>query len=329
MKSAGTIVRVGVWLLVVLLPWQARHFLHQPQLNGHLWEYGTIAIYAWDVLLFLVVAFAWLTKQFSLPRRWPMLTWAVGGLFLLSLFSILVADERTPALFGVWLLFKVMLFFMVIVAARPSGSSLMMAFLFSMGIQGLIAVSQVLIGHIDANTWLGMAEQIPGNSGVSVIETGSGRFLRGYGMFPHPNMLGGSLAIAIILGAGWLAMASQQLQRWQRLFCLVALALCSAGLVASFSRAAWLATSIGLLCILGALILRRTVLWPMVFICLIIGASAGLTLGFVPGSLSNRLSDDNRLTSFSQEQRTDVWQDTPLGRRRRPAEFHVGGGTAP
>ncbi len=51
-----------------------------------------------------------------------------------------------------------------------------------------------------ANKYFGLAQQNPGNLGVSVLEIDGYRILRSYGSLPHPNILGGFLFVSIIVG---------------------------------------------------------------------------------------------------------------------------------
>src|SRR5438552_12547854 len=87
---------------------------------------------------------------------------------------------------------------------------------------------------------------LPGDvseGGTPVILNSAGeRLLRGFGTFPHPNVLGGYLAMALVclpvLGVRWPRRAAA-------LWWLLGAAI-SIGLLASFSRAGWLAAVVGL-----------------------------------------------------------------------------------
>lgn len=78
---------------------------------------------------------------------------------------------------------------------------------------------------------------------IRMIPDGSDWWLRAYGLTPHPNILGGVLALAILGILGFL-LAGPRVDElmW---YCLVAIL--AAGLVASYSRSAWL----GLACCLS------------------------------------------------------------------------------
>jgi O-antigen ligase len=109
---------------------------------------------------------------------------------------------------------------------------------------------------------LGMSAQDPANLGVSVVQTATARVLRAYGGFPHPNILGGWMAVGLVTSA-WLTLTLNpsptnagegdmkspfrlsRLTRWEKgvwgiegLFTLA--------LFYSFSRSAWIAAGLGL-----------------------------------------------------------------------------------
>lgn len=55
-----------LFLFVFLIPWNARVILRAGELNGGFWEYGTVAVYATDVLFFLILVLAgiwWFTSR--------------------------------------------------------------------------------------------------------------------------------------------------------------------------------------------------------------------------------------------------------------------------
>jgi hypothetical protein len=79
-------------------------------------------------------------------------------------------------------------------------------------------------------------------SGISVVETGEIRVLRAYGLMGHPNHLGGVLSLALLGVVGlWLTTRGPRRHAW-----LLPLTLITAGLVVSFSRAAWMGATAGL-----------------------------------------------------------------------------------
>ncbi len=146
---------------------------------------------------------------------WPATAQWLGQVACLALFAGLVCtDADLHETFGRWILWA-----LVPVA--------------------LLALVQTATQEVFACKWLGLASQYPLDRGVSVIETSGFRFLRAYGSFPHPNILGGWMAFGILLAVR----ESLQAVWWRRMLVLVGLF--SAALYASFSRSAWIALAVG------------------------------------------------------------------------------------
>ena len=67
-------------------------------------------------------------------------------------------------------------------------------------IQGLIGVAQFKRGSSLGIYFLGESNIVSGMMGSSFVELSGQVFLRAYGTFPHPNVLGGFLLLAIFFG---------------------------------------------------------------------------------------------------------------------------------
>jgi O-antigen ligase len=90
--------------------------------------------------------------------------------------------------------------------------------------------------------------------GVSVVTAGDGtRFLRAYGLADHPNILGGVLAVTLLIVGGAAATGAARLSAWRA----VAFALGVTALLLTFSRGAWLGLGAGLAVLVGMLVLAR------------------------------------------------------------------------
>jgi O-antigen ligase len=111
-----------------------------------------------------------------------------------------------------------------------------------------------------------------------VIETGVGRFLRAYGPFDHPNILGGMMVLGIILVL--YSSLRKEINRNDRLFYLITLALFYLALLVSFSRTAWLALIISVPFILFIASRRGKFQRKLIgfFLFLIIGISAAVVI---------------------------------------------------
>lgn len=121
-------------------------------------------------------------------------------------------------------------------------------------LQGVLAWQQYINQRIEENKWLGMAYHSSRELGDSVVESVLRRFLRAYGMFAHPNMLGIYLAVAVVL---CLALLWYVQKKWQGYLLLIAWVSILSGLVLTFSRAAWVAAFVGVVCFLVTKFLLR------------------------------------------------------------------------
>lgn len=112
-------------------------------------------------------------------------------------------------------------------------------------VQGLFALWQFVAQVVPANRWLGLAAHAPYQQiGESVIEISGERWLRAYGSLPHPNILGGYLAIIFIIGI--LLQIFTKDWRW-RMALTLGQVLVLVGLLVTFSRGAWVAALGGLI----------------------------------------------------------------------------------
>ncbi len=110
-----------------------------------------------------------------------------------------------------------------------------------LAIEGTLSLAQTqaqstLLSHLLLN-WEHNATATQSSASVVQMPNGT-RWLRAYGTFPHPNILGGFLCLAMPVVAG--AYLRLQRGRWSAWLLLIALGLGMLALLLSFSRAAWL-----------------------------------------------------------------------------------------
>lgn len=238
---------VGTWLLYViifLLPWQARFIFLPAYINGGYWEYGTLSIYAVDVLLavttMLAIGYTW---GGALKRYTQLLL----GVFLI-IFFLFIINSITPytlsALSGKFQIVAAM-FLLLTMALLPWQKRHLQYALLGAGVwTSIFAVAQWFSGEVIGSTFFGMAAQLPSDLGVSVIETVSGRFLRAYGSLSHPNMLGGFLVVVILSSLNLLHYVERRISRSM---IISGVFICSVSLCVTFSRAAFLGLIFGFL----------------------------------------------------------------------------------
>lgn len=128
-----------------------------------------------------------------------------------------------------------------------------------------------------------------------------GRFMRAYGSFGQPNPFGGymglSLPVALSLAIwGWQEIVRGRVVRWQAwawaAFYSIGTALIAAGLLASWSRGAWLGAAAGVLVVLVLRSRLAAILSGVALLLLL----AGLLLGafspdIVPAPIEQRMAD--------------------------------------
>ena len=108
------------------------------------------------------------------------------------------------------------------------------------GVVGFVAQSTSFLGPLNL-LWPGPLDPI--TRAASIVKLADGQaFLRAYGTFPHPNILGGFTLICL---AGPIALLLRKEK--PNLFALLLLALGSSLLALTFSRSAWIAVAIFLL----------------------------------------------------------------------------------
>jgi hypothetical protein len=236
---------------VFLLPWQAMYIFAEKYWGSNKWQYGTGIIYATEVLLWLILITFFITQNKTTSVNfWTTLKgkflqrdsklWATISIWFFVGWCGLTLLWSADRLVNYYLWFKLLemtALLFVIINSKISQDKILWPFAISAGIQGLLAGWQFSSQTINPSTLLGIAQHFAGSYGGIVIETASGRWLRAYGTFNHPNILGGFCSLGLL--ATLILMRKQKNLFW--LGCLTLLS--SFGLFLSFSRSAWLATT--------------------------------------------------------------------------------------
>jgi hypothetical protein len=279
-------LQYGFLVFVFLLPFQTVFLLREPFEYGEKWQYGTIGVYAIDILLVTLLAFIfikWLrdcSKKYQVSR----ISYAVSRITRhLSLILLLVwagisvfwaPDHLLAGYFFLKLLLGAGLFFVT----RSFDPSVIKKVVFTLLLAGVlqsgIGIAQFLSQQSFESTVLGMSAHEAWQAGSSVLKIDGepaspslgGRFLRAYGTFPHPNMLGGFLAVIFVSGMAYLVLGIKELEKKEGskyhlslilhplsflILYLSSLIIILLGLILTFSRTAWMGAGLGI----GALFL--------------------------------------------------------------------------
>ncbi len=310
------------WLLffygtfVILLPWQTRWIFFDQKIQGEIWEYGRLSLYAsMIVLAFVTLLFAYDKKLKPYFSKDKFLYAMFAYFFVVSIFSAMPHVS-----FYYLLLIYLAMLFAHISKYIPKIFSFKMLFISGL-IQGLLAIFQFSTQKMGANKWLGMSGHLAQNPGDAVLEFSGIRILRAYGSLPHPNILGGFLFVAIFVGLYlWFNFYKERkMGSWKEnikptkifyfLFIIAGLVVLSFAILSSFSRSALLALILSLLILLIVSISKSN--WLIVnivgkyiifflFISLIFNAWA-------PGAWPSRIRGSDRLEIKPSEERVASW----------------------
>lgn len=247
------IIEKLIWLYVLLLPLQIVFIFDEKFINGAKWHYGTGVFYATELLLIITAVLSliqfvkserlalssFFTKNNTLKKAtitclWLLIAWS--GL------SIFWSAEKSAALY-LWLkLLEGVALFLVIFSLKIDKNKLLWPLALTAGLQGLLAGWQFVTQSITGNKWLGIATHEASRLGEIVIENSDGRWLRAYGTFAHPNILGGFCVFGLL---ATLELSRSTKKQYQLILMVLAMAN-TLGIFFSFSRSAWLAAVIAI-----------------------------------------------------------------------------------
>ncbi|MFC1644442.1 O-antigen ligase family protein [Patescibacteria group bacterium] len=179
-------------------------------------------------------------------------------LFLLwMVLSIVWADDRFLALYFSFKMFLGVGLFFAVQKIKFDFRKLIFVLLVGAVIQSGLGTWQYLSQETFSSKWLGMSEYVASIGGVSVLENETGRWLRAYGGFSHPNMFGGYLALVMLVISGLNlkfkifnlnSILNYEIFKRKKYISygllIVGCCLLITGLLFSFSRSAWLALAI-------------------------------------------------------------------------------------
>lgn len=149
------------------------------------------------------------------------------------------------------------LFVVAVASVRLPPSWAIGALLFGLLWNTVLAGQQVALQGAAGGLWASLGEFPIGveQARISVVQADGVRWLRPYGLLPHPNMLAGFLVMALLAGLGWFAHTDWR--RWLTGGTIVALGLWA--LLLTFSRGSYLALAVGGLVLL--VFMRRADHW--------------------------------------------------------------------
>jgi len=253
------ILHYGFLAFVFLLPFQTVFLWREPFVQGEKWQYGTIGVYAVDILLVVILGGALFLWREGVAYRVSRIKYGVtevAMILLVAWVGISIAWAPDPLLAGYFFL-KLLLGAGIFFVTRSFDSLIIKKIVFTLllagALQSGIGIAQFLSQQSWNSTLFGMSAHELWQAGSSVLKIESGRFLRAYGTFPHPNMLGGFLAVVFVLGVAYQVLRMKEIGRGYRITRIVGLLIVFLGLILTFSRTAWIGAVVSL-CVLGGLV---------------------------------------------------------------------------
>lgn len=332
------IIRWAIPLYIFLLPWQARYIFEK--FSTGFQYYGDLSFYLTDglFLLILILWGVWMwrvgaqnfvpLRKMSTPHK--IMVAIIAFIIIYSGLSVLWSLSHVVA-FWKWIrLLQALLLLIIILTFPIRARAIFLAIMGAGVLQGMWALQQFVLQDISANTWLGIAGQNPGNLGVSVVEFNQGRWLRAYGSFPHPNILGAFLALGGIIASAWYISVylsfAPFVKKWKKMtleqlrpykiqiaasysgFAIIIL-----GLLLSFSRTAWLGFAVGWSALVIVLLVltkkKKRMLVAVASLKLVIaGLLILLALTMLNGPMwTQRAADASRLAIVSTTERSQLF----------------------
>lgn len=324
MKRLNKAIEYGLYLLIFLLPWQTRLFLKISRLKGGYFEYGSQSLYLSDIVLVLILILALIARTQEIKNRSRTLgtkieitIQKISWIFVLflnlgALVSILAAPDKSVAGYRYLILCLGMGLYWLLASARFDKAKAFFSLAAALGIQAALGIWQFLKQASFASKWLGLAAHRPGELGASVVETYWGeRWLRAYGGLDHPNVLGGSLAVGLLV---LIFLLVRRLKKegggWEKASLFLFYFLSLVALFFTFSRGAWLGLAAGGLIILAGLFLKGDEEGEKIFLKIFVASSLVVALLFFRYHelVLTRFNHDTRLEIRSNQERLESYQ---------------------
>jgi O-antigen ligase len=237
-----------------LLPFRSRLAVVTRKTSDIYSDYTDFILFLVDVFLLAVLIF-WLLSRWSARQR-PDLDPQVLSLPLIvfTLFCALISIFALDAALSFYHVLRLALlanFAFYIWNVHLGWKAFLPAFGLQIALQSPVALLQFIYQSDLGLQKLGEYSLNPAWEGVAIVSVQGERWLRGYGLSDHPNILGGSLAFSLILlAAGYFSPDGKK-----RFWIPPVFGLGIAGLMATFSRSAMLALFV------GGLLLTIFVIW--------------------------------------------------------------------
>jgi len=164
------------------------------------------SLYFFD-LLFLIIFPIWLFKKLKTPNFLKSNLLFIGLIVYLLGNSFFISSDFSTSLYNSLRLIEVLFFFLIFIDLAKNkkffNQTVYLIFLAEV-IQAILALFQFIFQKSLGLKFLGESILNPQTLGVAKLELHGEKFIRGYGTFPHPNLLGAFLFLALICGLSFI-----------------------------------------------------------------------------------------------------------------------------
>lgn len=280
MKFWEKISRYLLWLTLFILPWQTRYIVAPVYRQGNFIEYASLSIYLTDLLIVILLV-SWLPLLIKQRKfKWgPLfLSWPLAVFITLMWLSLLwTGQSGVNIAVSAWAAAHFTLFFLFylyLINNVKTIRDIILPLGWGIALQGVVALTQYFTNHSLGLKLLGESILDPLQSGIPLVFVEGERQLRAHGSLPHANVLGGYLAVGLVMISSWLYAVRRRLVHYLVWGVFV---IGSCGLIVSLSRGAWLAFGLSILLLsVWAAIRRpkkfRAALMPGLIIMMVVAA---------------------------------------------------------
>jgi len=218
-KYQQFVIQVGILVIFFLIPlWLRLPNAPKSFTRGYVLGFAWLIPLAFTLVIWGMSGFMGFRKIAKKGRQ-TFFAFAILGLALWSACSVLWAymrDTRPDMTWGVVGQVALMaLFAVMVLSIAPHPRWIALALILGMLAQGFIGAWQVTIQDDIGLRFLGEFRLDPAKGGISVVQAGDVRWLRPYGLTPHPNPYAGYVMVGVLCVLGWVmawAMKSTPIQ---------------------------------------------------------------------------------------------------------------------
>lgn len=257
------VAQVLLILIIVSVPFSIRYVISSTwnfQLGAYS-DFTSFSIYISDFLILGFITTVLFIKKGDKPVS---KLWKISGLVLVGwlILELVIHKLNLPEVYFTFRLIGLLLFSYSLSKIAVSREKIAWLFTGLGSVQALIALIQFTFQHSLGLRWIGESIFSIDTLGVAKVVSDGLTLVRGYGTFPHANILAGFLVISTLLNIYLLNKSSQEESsdfkpELSKILLYIMLFINTFGLFISFSRGGILALAVAILFILSKLVLNK------------------------------------------------------------------------